>query len=89
MVKTYGLTHVAVAVADLDRASDFYKNVFGSVVVYRSAEMVQLQTPGSRDVLVFEKRPEAAGTRSPCQNASLRRRCDFCGSGRGGREVTE
>jgi len=61
MVKTYGLTHVAVAVRDVDRASAFYRKVFGAVVVYKQDGFVQLQTPGTRDVLVFEKQPKRAG----------------------------
>jgi catechol 2,3-dioxygenase-like lactoylglutathione lyase family enzyme len=61
MVRTYGLTHAAVAVRDLDRAVAFYRAVFGAVEVYRDAGFVQMQTPGSRDVLVFERRPEDAG----------------------------
>lgn len=61
MVKTYGLTHVAVAVRNLDRTRDFYASVFGAVVVYRDAAFLQMQTPGSRDVLVFEKTPALAG----------------------------
>jgi len=58
---TYGLTHIALAVADLDRSSAFYKHVFGVIEVYRGADSVQLQTPGSRDVLVFERKPGLAG----------------------------
>ena len=61
MVKTYGLTHVAVAVRDVDRASKFYRQVFGAVEVYRQDGFVQLQTPGSRDVLVFEEKKKSAG----------------------------
>jgi catechol 2,3-dioxygenase-like lactoylglutathione lyase family enzyme len=61
MVKTYGLTHVAVAVRDVDRASAFYRKVFGALVVYKQDGFVQLQTPGTRDVLVFEKQPKRAG----------------------------
>ena len=61
MVKTYGLTHVAVAVRDVNRASKFYRSVFGAVEVYRKDDFVQLQTPGSRDVLVFEEKPKLAG----------------------------
>src|SRR5437867_5895424 len=61
MVKTYGLTHVALAVRDVDRASRFYRSVFGAVEVYRQDGFAQLQTPGSRDVLVLEKNPKAAG----------------------------
>jgi catechol 2,3-dioxygenase-like lactoylglutathione lyase family enzyme len=61
MIKTFGLTHVAVAVRDVDRASAFYRKVFGAVVVYKQDGFVQLQTPGTRDVLVFEKQPKRAG----------------------------
>jgi catechol 2,3-dioxygenase-like lactoylglutathione lyase family enzyme len=35
--------------------------VFGSTVVYRGQGFVQIQTPGSRDVVVFEERPDVAG----------------------------
>lgn len=61
MVKTYGLTHVAVAVRDLDRTEAFYRSILGAVVVYRDAGFLQMQTPGARDVLVFEKNAKAAG----------------------------
>lgn len=61
MVKTYGLTHVAVAVRDLDRTQSFYSDILGAVVVYRDAGFLQMQTPGSRDVLVFEKNAARAG----------------------------
>jgi catechol 2,3-dioxygenase-like lactoylglutathione lyase family enzyme len=63
MIKTYGLTHVALAVKDAARAARFYKQVFGAIEVYRGDGFVQVQTPGSRDVLVFEERDRAkAGT---------------------------
>jgi len=61
MIKTYGLTHVAVAVRDVKRASKFYRQVFGAVEVYKHDGFVQLQTPGARDVLVFEEKPKQAG----------------------------
>jgi catechol 2,3-dioxygenase-like lactoylglutathione lyase family enzyme len=61
MIKTYGLTHVAVAVRDVTRASRFYTQVFGAVEVYKKDGFVQLQTPGARDVLVFEENPKQAG----------------------------
>jgi len=62
VVKTYGLTHLALAVRDVDRASKFYRQVFGAVEVYKQDRFVQLQTPGSRDVLVFEEKKKGAGT---------------------------
>jgi catechol 2,3-dioxygenase-like lactoylglutathione lyase family enzyme len=60
-VKTYGLTHVALAVRDVDRASAFYRSVFGAVEVYRQEGFVQLQTPGARDVIVLEQKSKRAG----------------------------
>jgi catechol 2,3-dioxygenase-like lactoylglutathione lyase family enzyme len=61
MVKTYGLTHVAIAVRDLGRSSQFYQRLLGAKVVYADGGFVQLQTPGSRDVIVLERKPRAAG----------------------------
>lgn len=61
MVKTYGLTHVALAVRDLDLTEAFYAAILGAQVIYRDAGLLQMQTPGSRDVLVFEKNAAKAG----------------------------
>jgi catechol 2,3-dioxygenase-like lactoylglutathione lyase family enzyme len=61
MVKTYGLTHIAIAVRDLDRTQAFYSRILGAEVVYRDAAFLQMQTPGSRDVLVFEKNGDKSG----------------------------
>jgi catechol 2,3-dioxygenase-like lactoylglutathione lyase family enzyme len=63
MVGTHGLTHIALAVQDPERAFRFYERVFGVVAVYREADFIQAQTPGTRDVLVFERKPDAAGRR--------------------------
>ena len=54
-IPTFGLTHLALAVPDVERAFGFYESVFGMVAVYRSDEFLQAQTPGARDVLVFER----------------------------------
>jgi catechol 2,3-dioxygenase-like lactoylglutathione lyase family enzyme len=61
MIKTYGLTHIALAVTDLDRSLRFYQRVFGVVEVYRSETFLQVQTPGSRDVIVLETKESLAG----------------------------
>ena len=55
MIRTHGLTHIALAVHDLDRAARFYQDVFGAIEVYRNPGFLQLQTPGSRDVIVLEE----------------------------------
>ena len=60
-VATHGLTHLALAVRDVERSSRFYQEVFGAVEVYRQETFAQLQTPGARDVLVLEHAPERAG----------------------------
>ncbi|MGH6905119.1 MAG: VOC family protein [Geminicoccaceae bacterium] len=56
MIKTFGLTHVALAVHDVERAFRFYHEVFGMVAVYRENGFIQAQTPGRRDVLVLEEK---------------------------------
>lgn len=60
-VKTHGLTHIALAVRDPQRSLRFYQGVLGVVPVYQEENFVQAQTPGSRDVLVFERKPRHAG----------------------------
>jgi catechol 2,3-dioxygenase-like lactoylglutathione lyase family enzyme len=60
-VKTYGLTHMALAVRDPQRSLRVDQAVLGVVAVYEQADFVQAQTPGSRDVLVFERKPRQAG----------------------------
>jgi catechol 2,3-dioxygenase-like lactoylglutathione lyase family enzyme len=61
MVKTYGLTHVALAVRDPQRSLQFYRAVLGVIPVWESDDFIQAQTPGSRDVLVFERAARKAG----------------------------
>ncbi len=61
MIKTYGLTHIALAVRDAERAFRFYQQILGVVEVYRGEGFIQAQTPGSRDVLVFEENVAQAG----------------------------
>jgi catechol 2,3-dioxygenase-like lactoylglutathione lyase family enzyme len=60
-VRTHGLTHVALAVRDPQESLRFYQAVLGVVPVYVQSDFVQAQTPGSRDVLVFERKPRRAG----------------------------
>ena len=72
MIKTYGLTHIALAVSDLDRAATFYKSVFGSIEIYRSPDFVQLQTPGTRDVLVLQTGKPGVGTSGGIEHIGFR-----------------
>jgi catechol 2,3-dioxygenase-like lactoylglutathione lyase family enzyme len=90
MVPTFGLTHVALAVRDVERSSRFYRDVFGAMEVYRQRGFAQLQTPGARDVLVLEEDPDRAGPgggiahfgfrlRSPADIGAARRAVEAAG----------
>ena len=61
MIKTHGLSHVALSVIDPDRSLAFYKSVFGVREYFRSESTIQVLGPGPFDVLAFEKRPVDAG----------------------------
>lgn len=61
MIKTLGLTHLALTVSDLERSFQFYHDVFGMLAVYREPHFLQAQTPGARDVLVLEEGTENIG----------------------------
>ena len=55
MIKTFGLTHIALRVKDVKRSSAFYQKVFGVKEMYCFPDFIQVQTPGSKDIIVFEK----------------------------------
>jgi len=54
--KTYGLTHIAMAVKDLDQTLAFYQKVFEVEVMYYQDDFLQVTTPGANDIIVFEKK---------------------------------
>lgn len=58
---TFGLTHLSLAVADLDRSAAFYAAAFGAREYYRDADTVMLTGPGTHDILGLERDPERAG----------------------------
>ena len=57
----HGLTHIALAVSDLDRTVDFYTRAFGAREYYRDEDSAQVLGPGPHDVLAFEHDAERAG----------------------------
>lgn len=61
MIKTHGLSHIALSVRDPDRALAFYSSVFGVREYFRDRATIQALGPGPKDVLAFERRPAGAG----------------------------
>jgi catechol 2,3-dioxygenase-like lactoylglutathione lyase family enzyme len=60
MVETYGLTHIALKVKNLDKSRSFYQLVFGARIMYQNDNFIQIQTPGCRDIIVLEKSDDVA-----------------------------
>ena len=58
MAKTFGLTHLAIAVHDVERTMKFYQQVFEMQAMYHEKGFVQLTTSGCNDILVFEEKKE-------------------------------
>lgn len=54
--QTYGLTHLAIAVRDVNRTLKFYQEIFDLAIMYREKNMIQLATPGCNDIIVFEEK---------------------------------
>lgn len=54
MIKTQGLTHIQLAVRDVNRSLKFYQGVFGMEVQYwHGSKMVFLRTPGDKDTITL------------------------------------
>jgi len=58
---TFGLTHIAIAVSDIDRTLTFYQTVFDVDVMYKDDGFLQVTTPGAHDIIVFEKKEAPYG----------------------------
>src|SRR5438105_14415491 len=72
MVRTYGLTHIGLAVRDAEASFAFYQRVLLVVAVYRSAGFIQAQTPDTRDVLVFPAGASHIGARGGLSDFGFR-----------------
>ena len=72
MVRTYGLTHIALSVRDAEASFAFYQRILGVVAVYRSSGFIQAQTPETRDVLVFEEATSHVGKRGGISHFGFR-----------------
>ncbi len=53
MIKTMGLTHLGLAVRDLERSLRFYEQVFGCRVVHRGDSSADINTPGANDIMTL------------------------------------
>ena len=61
MIRTQGLTHIHLAVRDLERSLRFYKSAFGMEERFRDGpKMVFLNTPGSADLIALNEDPAEA-----------------------------
>lgn len=60
MIKTHGLTHTALPVADIDRSIAFYGALLGMEVRSRGAGGADLGTPGCHDVMTLSVAGDAA-----------------------------
>jgi catechol 2,3-dioxygenase-like lactoylglutathione lyase family enzyme len=60
MLKTHGLTHISLAVRDLDRTLRFYTQVFGVREYFRDEASVQVQAGPARHHCV-RAHPDSAG----------------------------
>lgn len=61
MIRTHGLSHISLAVSDLDRTLRFYEQAFGVKEYVRDEQSIQVLGPGDTDVLAFELDTENAG----------------------------
>jgi catechol 2,3-dioxygenase-like lactoylglutathione lyase family enzyme len=61
MFQSHGLTHISLAVRDLERTLQFYTQVFGVREYVRDATSIQVLGPGPHDVIAFEQNPNTAG----------------------------
>jgi catechol 2,3-dioxygenase len=62
VIRTQGLTHLHLYVADLDRSLRFYREAFGFEEKFRDGPtMVFLRPPGSSDTITLNEVPDKAG----------------------------
>jgi catechol 2,3-dioxygenase-like lactoylglutathione lyase family enzyme len=59
MIKTHGLSHINLEVADPEASLRFYSELFGVKEYFRDDESIQVLGPGPNDVLAFVRSSKA------------------------------
>jgi catechol 2,3-dioxygenase-like lactoylglutathione lyase family enzyme len=72
VIRTFGLTHISLAVNDPERSLKFYEEVFGVTEYFRDESSIQAIGPSGKDILAFEKHPEKAGQNGGIQHFGFR-----------------
>ncbi len=72
MIENYGLTHISLAVRDLDRTLKFYSQVFGVREYFRDEKSIQVIGPQGHGVIAFELNPAKAGERAGIDHFGFR-----------------
>jgi catechol-2,3-dioxygenase len=55
MIQTFGVSHIQIAVKDLERSANFYQKLFGMKELRRMENVMMLQTPGSSEVFTINQ----------------------------------
>jgi catechol 2,3-dioxygenase-like lactoylglutathione lyase family enzyme len=77
-IRTLGLDHFAVTVADLERSERFYRDVLGLERVFAEewAERVMMMAPTGSGVALFQAEPGSSGERPPVRVVHVAFRVD-------------
>ena len=54
MIRTRGLTHLALKVADIPRSIAFYSNLLDARILYQKADSAEIGIPGAHDVITLQ-----------------------------------
>ena len=71
-IRTFGLTHLGLAVRDPQASAAFYGSIFGCEITAHGANSCEVQTPGQHDVIVFERDERSAGTKGGASHFGFR-----------------
>jgi catechol 2,3-dioxygenase-like lactoylglutathione lyase family enzyme len=72
MIRTHGLTHISLRVADPERSMRFYATCFGLEEYYRDDASIQAKGSGTMDIFAFERAPKRAGKRGGVDHFGFR-----------------